>query len=520
MYIEEKDNKESGMTNHLSQLASIGQIAAGIAHEVRNPLTAVKGFLQLLQQDQKNEYLEIAHSELDNALKTLNNLLQVSKPDLEDEEFQTIYLSVELESIINLFQDKMYEITIQTDFQDTGAAIYGRKNQFKKAFFNLIKNAIEAIDGEGAITLKHYTKNNEVIVTIQDTGVGIPEEKLSLLGTPFFTTKDQGTGMGLAQVFSVIYQHGGMILVDSKKNQGTNFTIRLPQQQQKTQRGVRKLNVMFDDKYSIKEYFLENQKLFEDRLLAEATNVSDKIDDIHNVGINLLNNAHKLVLYVVEGREHELISFAKQEGMAWAKHSLTLAFKLEWIQAIRRTLWDFLYNFDAFNKLETDRITFFSLEKSINELIDQFLTHFFITYTKYKDELLENQRKLVENLSVPIIPINKEICILPLIGTLDDLRISTIQDKVLTEIEYRQIQTLIIDLSGVASMEKEAARNFVQIIQGFSMMGCKTILTGMRAEIVKSLISSGVDISHKVEFKGTLQLALNDIVFHKDLQEV
>lgn len=122
-------NVDSVFDTHLSQLASVGQIAAGIAHEVRNPLTAVKGFLQLLQKEEKHQYIDIAQSELDNALKTLNNLLQVSKPDLENEEYQTIYLAVELESILNLFQDKLYNITITTDFKNTDSAVIGKKNR-------------------------------------------------------------------------------------------------------------------------------------------------------------------------------------------------------------------------------------------------------------------------------------------------------------------------------------------------------------------------------------------------------
>jgi signal transduction histidine kinase len=178
----------SGSSTHLSQLASVGQIAAGIAHEVKNPLTAVRGFLQLLQQEAKNEYVDIAQAELENALTTLNNLLQVSKPDLENEEFQSFNLSVELESILNLFQDKMYDITIKTDFKDTNTVIYGKRNQFKRAFFNLIKNAIEAIEGNGQVSISHKTENNQIILTITDTGVGIPSDKLTLLGTPFFTT--------------------------------------------------------------------------------------------------------------------------------------------------------------------------------------------------------------------------------------------------------------------------------------------------------------------------------------------
>jgi len=519
MNMDGKVNDESRTNSHLTQLASVGQIAAGIAHEVRNPLTAVKGFLQLLQEDGKNEYIDIAESELDHALRTLNNLLQVSKPDLEEEEFQTIYLSVELESVLNLFQDKMYDIKIITDFKDTNKPIVGKKNQFKKAFFNLIKNAIESIQRNGSLTVTHCVEGNDIVVTIKDTGVGIPQEKLSLLGTPFFTTKDQGTGMGLTQVFSVVYQHGGKIDVSSVEKVGTTFTIKIPLNHQEKKRGVRKMNVNFEQQYTLKEFFINNREGFEKRLLDEAINVRDKIEEIHNVGnINLLVNAHRLVLYVVEEREHELISFEKQEGVAWAKYSLTLAFKLEWVQAIRRTVWYFLYNYDLLKENEADRIAFFTLEKKINELIDQFLSHFFISYTKYKDDLIESQRRIVENLSVPIIPINNRICILPLIGEIDELRISTIQDKVFEEIENQHIQTLIIDLSGVAHMDQNTTMNFTKIIEGISMMGCKTILTGLRAEFVKGLVKSGIGYNQLAEFRGTLQLALSDVFIQQEIK--
>lgn len=498
---------------HLSQLASVGQIAAGIAHEVRNPLTAVKGFLQLLEQDSKQEYIDIAQSELDNALVTLNNLLQVSKPDLEDEAFQPIHLAVELETILNLFQDKVYKINIVTDFKNADTAISGRKNQLKKVFFNLIKNAIESITDTGTITIKHFATQNEVTVVISDTGIGIPKEKLSLLGTPFFSTKENGTGMGLTQVFSVVYQHGGKIIVDSEENLGTTFTVILPLQNLITKRSVSKLELEYTENASIREFFISNREHFEEQLLCEATNVKEKIAEIQAIGnINLIENAHKLTLFVVDNREHELIQFAKNEGIAWAKHSLTLAFKLEWVQAIRRTLWEFLYNYTNNIRDLTSNEDFFSMEKNINAMVDQFLNHFFISYSKYKDELLSSQMKIVENLSVPIIPISETICILPLIGAIDSKRIETIGDKVIDHIGKSHIQYLIIDLSGVAQMEGIIMQKLIQIIDGISMMGCQAVLTDLRSEIVKSMLKIGLNLNEKAITKGTLQLALADLL--------
>lgn len=278
------------------------------------------------------------------------------------------------------------------------------------------------------------------------------------------------------------------------------------------------MDLKYKGNWCIKNFIIENKKIFEQELLNEAINVRDKIEEIRYVGnINLLNNAHRLVMYIVENQTEELVAFANQEGVAWAKFSLTLAFKLEWIHAIRRTLWRFLNQYDVVTQAEVKRDAFFELEKNMNDQIDQFLTSFFISYSKYKDELLENQRKLVENLSVPIIPIKKEIRILPLIGEIDIIRIRTMQEKVLDEIGKHHIQTLIIDLSGITPMEEETTHNFKKIIEAINMMGCQTVITGLRSEIVQSFVNYGIDLKEQAVFKGTLQLALNDVIFGKKL---
>jgi rsbT co-antagonist protein RsbR len=272
----------------------------------------------------------------------------------------------------------------------------------------------------------------------------------------------------------------------------------------------------YQQNWSIKEFIVQNKMPFEQDLLNEAINVRDKIEEIRYIGnINLLNNAHVLVMYIIEKQTEDLVAFAKQEGIAWAKYSLTLAFKLEWIHAIRRTLWKFLKEFYEVSNKEVDPEFFFELEKNMNDQIDNFLTNFFISYSKYKDELLENQRKLVENLSVPIIPVKKEVRILPLIGAVDGIRIRTIQEKVLEEIGKHHIQTLIIDLSGITPMEEETTHDFKKIIEAISMMGCQTVITGLRSEIVQNLVAYGINLKDQADFKGTLQLALNDVIFKK-----
>lgn len=264
-----------------------------------------------------------------------------------------------------------------------------------------------------------------------------------------------------------------------------------------------------DDK--IKAFLQTNKEDFEQRLLVEAVNVREKIEEILLVGnVDLLNNAHKVVRFIVEQDEAAIISFAQQEGEVWATHSLTLSFKLEWIQAIRRTLWNFLYEYEQLQEAFNDVKVFFNLEKKVNEQVDLFLKTFFISYSDYKDRLIQSQQNLVENLSVPIIPITPSVCILPLIGEMDDSRMSIIEEKVLMEIGKLRIQILILDLSGIIEMEIEVLQKLMNILDGTAMMGCRAVITGLRPEIVTKMVRAGVCFGNKAETKGTLQQALKD----------
>lgn len=265
-----------------------------------------------------------------------------------------------------------------------------------------------------------------------------------------------------------------------------------------------------DEVVELQEFLEKNSQRFEDKLLEEAVNVRDKIDEILSIGnIDLVNNAHKVVVYIVNRQEKDLKLFAKQEGIAWATHSIDLSFKLEWVQAIRRTLWDFI---EQYSELTDKKIAlnFFRLEKEINNQVDAFLNAFFISYSTYKDSLIKAHRRLVENLSVPIIPINASVCILPVIGSVDTFRTSILEEKVLTEIETSRIQTLIMDLSGIADMESQVIDHLTKIIDGASLMGCHTVITGLRAEVVRNMIHAGLSFNTNTKTLGTLQQALKE----------
>jgi two-component system, sporulation sensor kinase A len=222
--------KAERQLHHAEKLSAIGEVAAGVAHEVKNPLTAVKGFLQILQKEDDHPYLGIMYRELKKALSTITQLLQVARPELDDEPLVSINLCGELDTLLNLFKEQLYRVNIVKRFSDHDHHILGKKNLLLKAFFNLIKNAFEAIEDKGSITVEHFLRENSIHIIISDTGVGIPEDKLNNLGTPFYSTKLAGTGMGLTQVYNTINAHNGSIDVESEVGKGTTFSIQLPVQ--------------------------------------------------------------------------------------------------------------------------------------------------------------------------------------------------------------------------------------------------------------------------------------------------
>lgn len=509
--MEPNEVNDDKQTHHLSRLASVGQIAAGIAHEVRNPLTAVKGFLQLLQKQQPHAYLDIARAELDNAISTLQELLNVSKPDADEEPFTRFNLAVELEGLLALFQDQLYRVKLVKDFRNTDVEISGRKNQLKKAFFNVLKNAFEAIPDKGTVTVRQLRKGQYAEVSIADTGRGIPEDKLMLLGTPFFSTKPEGTGMGLTQVFAAVYQQGGTIDVQSKENEGTVFFFRFPLDLP-GEKGVTQLDLAYEGGIDLKRFMELNRNRFQTLLLEETGQIRDDLEDVKTVGsIDLLSNAHKLVNLLIDDKETEIIRFAQEEGRLWAKHStLNIAVKLEWFQAIRKVLWDFIYNFERLSDKPFTRETFFTMERQINTTLDIFLRYFFMSYTQFKDELLRSHREMINDLSVPIIPLSPHVSILPLLGTIDMHRARTIQEKVLDQIGTLKVRNLLIDMSGIAYLEEDVIRQIFKMVNGIEFMGCKTVITGLRPEIVHSMLNCEIALNGRIETKGTLQQAIEE----------
>lgn len=213
------------------KLSIAGQLAAGIAHEIRNPLTSINGFMKLIRSTKRNEerYFSIVESELKRIELIVNELLILSKPHQSYDKKPTELLSL-LEQVITLMnaQAAMRNIEIIPSFSLNEVWIHGEGNQLKQVFINLIKNAIEAMTASGQIHVKAEIHEDKVHIIIVDTGSGISPEQLKLIGNPFYTTKDTGTGLGLMICYNIIHNHDGDINVDSIPNQGTTFSVILP----------------------------------------------------------------------------------------------------------------------------------------------------------------------------------------------------------------------------------------------------------------------------------------------------
>ncbi|WP_010282878.1 PAS domain S-box protein [Bacillus timonensis] len=212
------------------KLSIAGQLAAGIAHEIRNPLTAIKGFLQLFNDDfqGKQYYFDIIFSELNRIELILSELLLLAKPS--EVKFKNKDIRTILRDVVTLLETQaiLQNIQINIDFMNEESIITCDENQIKQVFINLIKNSIDAMENGGHIFIRTMVTKDSIYILFIDEGCGIPKSILDRIGEPFYTTKEKGTGLGLMVSYNIIENHNGEIKVDSKENEGTTFEIKLP----------------------------------------------------------------------------------------------------------------------------------------------------------------------------------------------------------------------------------------------------------------------------------------------------
>lgn len=215
-----------------STLNVVGELAAGIAHEIRNPMTALKGFIQLLEDgvaSRENEmYFSVIKTELTRIESIINEFLLLAKPQAVQ------YVKRDIRQIMNdtiellHAQAVLQNVQIIKMYAEDMPVMYCEPNQMKQVFINIIKNAIEVLEDGGEVIVSIECKHDYFHIAIRDNGRGMGKEMLARIGEPFYTTKEKGTGLGLLVSYQIIEEHQGKVTVESEVGIGTTFHISIP----------------------------------------------------------------------------------------------------------------------------------------------------------------------------------------------------------------------------------------------------------------------------------------------------
>jgi len=220
------------------RLASLGTLTAGLAHEIRNPLVAIKTFTQLLPErfddsEFREHFLSVTAGEVDRIASLVTELLDFARPSQPKLNKEDLNQIVEKMMLLVDTESHKKNVQIVKDFNDFLPPVVLDREQIKQVLLNVLLNAVDATPEDGTIfvetaPIKKNGSLDYVQIVIKDTGRGIPEEDLDKVFTPFFTTKHEGSGLGLAISHQIIQEHQGNIEVESTKDQGTTFRINIP----------------------------------------------------------------------------------------------------------------------------------------------------------------------------------------------------------------------------------------------------------------------------------------------------
>jgi two-component system, sporulation sensor kinase B len=226
-------NRRASETIYLEKLRTVGNMAAAFAHEIRNPLTSVRGFIQYLNEgdNYKNlkDHAPFILEELDRTNKIITDYLSLAKPrSLKKETIEVTQLVDDMVKMLNpIASYKGVQLSFDKD-SEKSIYINTDKQYIQQCIINLVKNAIEAVENDGVVSVKVQREKNNVVILIEDNGVGLSKDELKKIGLPFYTTKSKGTGLGTMVTNRLIEEMKGSILYKSEKNTGTIVQITLP----------------------------------------------------------------------------------------------------------------------------------------------------------------------------------------------------------------------------------------------------------------------------------------------------
>ena len=215
------------------RLEAVERMGAAISHEIRNPLTAAIGFVQLLQNDaiskeNHTQYISIIRNELKSAERVIQDYLNFSNPEMKSME--PLLLQEELEQVVQLLQPLAKRNSVKiVSISSPGEEIEGDKQKFHQCFVNIMKNAIEAMPKGGILTVETESTATTVSILIKDTGSGMTLDQVTRLGEPYYSTKgSKGTGLGIMVVYSIVHAMNGTVHVESEIGEGTTFKFTFP----------------------------------------------------------------------------------------------------------------------------------------------------------------------------------------------------------------------------------------------------------------------------------------------------
>lgn len=231
VYCELQDSFEQ--LKRADRMSAIGELAASLAHEIRNPLGAIEGAAQIVEQpqttpDMQREFLTVIRKESRRLNRLLTDLLDFARP--RQPQFQAVDVGGVVSSVVTLAAHTAEQngIEFRKYIPESLPVVECDSEQLKQVILNLTINAIQAMPNGGTITISVAEKHPDIVIAVEDQGSGIPAEKVDKIFDPFFTTKESGTGLGLSVAHQIITQHGGAITAERNPNRGMTFTVTIP----------------------------------------------------------------------------------------------------------------------------------------------------------------------------------------------------------------------------------------------------------------------------------------------------
>jgi len=230
--LEEENEKLRREIERTEQLKAVATLAAGLAHEIKNPLASIKTFAEYLPEKYEDpafrrKFADILRREVDKVSALVYRLLEFARP--AQPHLESVELSALVKETLEFLQGTFLErqVRVETAFAE-GDVVLADPGQMKQVLLNLLLNSIEAMEARGRVDISTAKKNGCVEVSVADTGAGIRREDLGRIFDPFYTTKRGGSGLGLSVVHSIVREHGGRIDVQSEQGEGTTVHITLP----------------------------------------------------------------------------------------------------------------------------------------------------------------------------------------------------------------------------------------------------------------------------------------------------